>query len=78
MRTDEEGHLTMALNNRKLTYAIGAPRNLGNKKTKSQTRKSFSFPASQETVNAAAVLLEIINIRQTNLRFRTETLSVQF
>lgn len=74
MRIEEEGRLTIALNNKKLTYEIGAPRNSGNKQMKAQTRKLFLFPASQETVDAV-VLLEIMKIRQSNL-FRTETISV--
>ncbi|XP_043712650.1 uncharacterized protein LOC122661320 [Telopea speciosissima] len=62
MRTDEEGFLTMALNKRKFTYAIGVPRNLGRMQTKIQKKKSFLFPDLQETMDAA-VLLEFMKIK---------------
>lgn len=62
----DEGQQVTALNNKKLKYTVEIPRNLGNKQPKIQTRKLFLFPATQETVDAA-VLLEIMKIRQSKL-----------
>ncbi|GAA0149441.1 hypothetical protein LIER_08608 [Lithospermum erythrorhizon] len=60
--TDEEGHLTIALNNKKLTNRTGTPRNRGKRRTKIRRRDLFVLPAVQETVEAA-VLFEFMKIR---------------
>lgn len=61
-----EGLLSIALTNKKFTYATGVPKKFGSKQTKIQRKKSFLFPDLQETVDAT-VVLEFMKITMSNL-----------
>ncbi|KAK8519375.1 hypothetical protein V6N12_025414 [Hibiscus sabdariffa] len=63
------GLLSTALNEIKLMYAIGSPRNLGSKQKRVQKKKVLLFPDLQETVDAS-VVLEFMKIMQSNLAER--------
>jgi hypothetical protein len=61
----------MALIKRKLTYAIKAPRNFGNRQNRIQKKRLFLFPDLQETVDAP-VVLEFMKISQSILQNSTQ------
>ena len=58
----------MALIKRKFTYTIAVPKKFGSERTK-LSRKSFSFPGLQETVEAT-VVFEFMKIKLSNQRER--------
>lgn len=57
-----EGLLSIALIKRKLTYATGVPRNLGNRQNKIQKKTLLLFPNLQET-DDGPVVLEFMKIK---------------
>lgn len=64
-----EGLLSMALIKRKLTRAIGVPRNFGNRQNRIQKKQLLLFPDLQETENGP-VVLEFIKIKP-EIQFET-------